>query len=157
MQEKGAGERRRHSRKAVGAGPWPAVRAQELRTGDGCARVGLERPDELLDRAGTELRVLVQEQAVASARSAQQSRVVLRFARAPFERDQADRSAERLDRPRRAVVGGVVEHEDLGFDPGSPGALDRLEASEQQFAPAGIDDAIREQHGSECWHPCASR
>ena len=63
-------------------------------------RVGVERRDQRRRRPRPQLGVLVQQQAVAAARLAQQGRVVLRLAGPPLQRDQADLAAERPHRRR---------------------------------------------------------
>ena len=135
MQEEGAGSGGPDPGEAPGAGNRPAVGVEQLRARGARARVGLERLEQGRRRARPQLGVLVEEQAVLAARLAHQGRVVRALAGPPLERDQADLAAAGPDRVRRAVLGGVVEDEDLALDPGRMGALDRVEAGEQELAP----------------------
>ncbi len=57
---------------------------------------------------------------------------------------------------RRAVVGGVVQHQHLALELGWRGALDRVEAGEQELPPVRVDHAVGEQHGENA-RPCASK
>ena len=91
-----------------------------------------------------QLRVLVQQQAVAPARLAQQRRVVLGLAGAPLEREQPRVRVALAHRLGRAVVGGVVEHQQLVLHAGRVGALDRGEAGEQVVAPVRVHHAVGE-------------
>ena len=66
----------------------------------------------------------------------------------PVRRSSAIRRISPPQRPHRlgrAVVGGVVEDEDLALDPGRVGALDRLQAGEQVLAAVRVHDAVGER------------
>ena len=85
-------------------------------------RVGVERRDQRRRRSRPQLGVLVQEQAVAPARLAHQGRVVLAPCRcAARARSARIVAAAGPDRVGGAVVGGVVEDEDLALEPGRDG------------------------------------
>jgi hypothetical protein len=145
MEEKRAGQRRAHSREAPGAGHGLAVRVEQLRSGGGGFRFPLHHREQRLDRPRPQLGILVQQQAVAPARLAHQGRVVLRLAGPPLERDQADVVAERLHRLGRAILGGVVEDEDLALDCFWMSAFDRGQTGEQVLAAVRVHDAVGEQ------------
>ena len=145
VQEQRPGQRRADPGEAPGAGDRLAGGVEQLRRRGGRPRVSLERRDQRLARARPQLGVLVQQQAVAPARLAHQGRVVLRLAGAALQRDQADIAAERPHRRGRAVVGGVVENEDLALDSGRVGALDRGQAGEQVLAAVRVHDAVGER------------
>jgi hypothetical protein len=102
-----------------------------------------------------QLAVLVQQQAELAPRLAQQQAVVLGLARPAIALDQAQRVAEfaRPDRPLpgcigRAVVGGVVEHEQLVAHSFGVRRADALQAGDQVVPAVGVDHAVGQLHGS---------
>ena len=151
VQEERPGQRRPDPGEAPGAGHRLAGGVEQLRRRRGRLRVGVERRDQRRARSRPQLGVLVQQQAVAALRLAHQGRVVLRLAGPPLQRDQADLAAERPHRLGRAVVGGVVEDEDLALDSGRVGALDRGQAGEQVLAAVRVHDAVGER-GRQAGH-----
>ena len=151
VQEERPGQRRPDPGEAPGAGHRLAGGVEQLGRRRRRFRVGVERRDQGRARPRPQLRVLVQQQAVAALRLAHQGRVVLRLAGPPLQRDQADVAAERPHRLGRAVVGGVVEDEDLALHPGRVGALDRGQAGEQVLAAVRVHDAVGER-GRQAGH-----
>ncbi len=67
------------------------------------------------------------------------------YAGALLQGDQANLAAQLPHRLGRAVLGGVVEDEDLPLHPGRVGALDRGQAGEQVLAAVRVHDAVGEQ------------
>ena len=95
---------------------------------------------------GAQLGVLVEQQAVA--RPSPRASRVESFSALPARRSSSIRRMSPPQRPHRlgrAVVGGVVEDEDLALDAGRVGALDRLQAGEQVLAAVRVHDAVGER------------
>ena len=122
-----------------------AAGAQQLGARDRRLRIAIERVEERRGRARAQLRVLVEQQAVLASRVSQQGRVVLGLPEPRLVFDQAQVHVEAADGIGRAVVGGVVEHEDLVLDARGVGVADRGEAGEQMLAPVRVHDAIGER------------
>src|SRR4029453_7868874 len=91
-----------------------------------------------------QLRVLVQEQAVAAARLAEEQRVVVGLPGAALEREQPRLGVPLAYRLGRAVVRGVVQNEQLVVHVRGMRPPDRAEAVEQVVAPVRVHDAVRE-------------
>ncbi len=111
----------------------------------------MQRADQRRRGARQQLAVLVEEQAELAPRLRQQAGVVGRLARAALERDHAQRLRKQpvvrgdhaglLD---RAVVGGVVEQQDLAAHAIGVGRGDRSQAGAKVLAPVRVDDAVGE-------------
>jgi hypothetical protein len=147
VQEESPRERRANSGKTPRARRWLAGACEQLCTGDGGPRVGLERLEQRRRRRRLESSVLVEEQAVAPARLAQQRGVVLGLSGSPRARDEPDLGMARPHRIGGSVVGGVVEHEDLVVRAGRMRAPNRVQAGEQILAPVGVHHAVGEEQG----------
>ena len=147
VQEDRAGERRADAGEAPGAGDRGAGGVEQLRAGRPRPGVGFERADQGRDRPRAQLGVLVEQQAEATLRLAHQGRVVGGLSGPPLELDQPDVPPQRPHRLGGAVVGGVVEDEDLTLGPGRIGPLDRVQAGEQVLAAVRVHDAVGERGG----------
>src|SRR5262249_32800194 len=114
VQEQRADERGGGGGEAPRARLDAAVGAQPARAG---RRRGVAVPERLVqrgDRARLPPRVLVEQQRVAALGALQQRGVVLALAPTAVQADDLRRRAMAARGGRRAVVGGVVEHEHLG-------------------------------------------
>ena len=118
------------SRQAQGCGD--AVGVEQLRARRAARRIGAQRLEQRRGGARPQLGVLVEQQAEVAARRLEQGGVVRRLARSALARASAAAARRgrsggvpRLDRVGRAVVGGVVEHEDLVLEIGRRVVADR--------------------------------
>ena len=97
-----------------------------------------------------ELGVLVEQQAEAALRPLEQQAVVRRLALALGQRDHFRRHRVAAGGLHRAVLRGVVEHQDLGLEVQRGAfARDRVQAVAQQSTLLGVDHAERELDGHE--------
>ncbi len=95
--------------------------------------------------AGSQLGILVHQQAIATLRALQQQPIARRFALTLGERDDGRAQWMRLSRLRGAILRGVVDDQHLG----APRArrellLEGIEAAQKQVARLRVDDEDRE-------------
>ena len=146
MQEEGADRGGPDAGEAPGAGDGPASRS----------RAAARRPPPRVgsfSSASTSAAAAPGRSSESSFRSRQYSPPASRirvesFSPFPVRRssdDQADPAAAGPHRVGRAVIGGVVEDEHLAPEPVGVGALDRVEAGEQELAPVRVHDAVGER------------
>src|ERR687898_375514 len=144
VHEDRRGERPLDVWKPPGARGGLTAAREELRARRGGARVGVKRVEQRPGRALAQLRVLVQQEAVVPARLLQEQRVVVGLAGSALEREQPRVRVALAHRIRRAVGGGVVEHDQLVVHADRVGPLDRGEAVEQELAPVRVHHAVSE-------------
>ena len=124
-----------------------------VRPGSARSRIGAQRLEQGSGGAREQLGVLVEEQAEPALRVLEQQRVVGCLALAALGDDQPQVVADLplplgdlRDEVDRAVVGGVVEDEDLVLDLGGMVGGDRPQAGGEMLAPVRVDDAVGELH-----------
>ena len=136
-----------------GAGLGNAGGVEQLRARGAGLGVGAQRGEQSLGGARQQLGVLVEEQAELSLGRLHEQRIVGRLALAALGDDQPQVLADVAlalcdlgDEIDGAVVGVVVEDEDLVLDPGRMVGRDRAQAGAKVLAPVGVDDAVGELH-----------
>ena len=137
-------------REAPRRGLLRAVGLHEHRAGRAGLLVAVQRGVQGDDAAELELGVLVEQQAEAALRPLQEQAVVRRLALALGQRDHFRRHRVAAGGLHRAVLRGVVEHQDLGLEVQRGAfARDRVQAVAQQSTLLGVDHAERELDGHE--------